>query len=134
MPRKGEVTLTVLATGTGLDVALATPAKISPRSVPQIVEQAMGAGFARLSLNGETLVEARAPILSVDGLPLVPPPGGFVQATLAGEQALAKLIRDGQVGPCPLPVGKLRLVQKRPDLLFALLLNLGLANQPLLED
>ena len=85
MPRKGEVTLTVLATGTGLDVALATPAKISPRSVPQIVEQAMGAGFARLSLNGETLVEARAPILSVDGLPLVPPPGGFVQATLGSE-------------------------------------------------
>ncbi|MBB99335.1 MAG: RNA methyltransferase [Rhodobacteraceae bacterium] len=94
MPRKGEVTLTVLATGTGLDVALATPAKISPRSVPQIVEQAMGAGFARLSLNGETLVEARAPILSVDGLPLVPPPGGFVQATLAGEQALAKRVLE----------------------------------------
>jgi 23S rRNA (uracil1939-C5)-methyltransferase len=94
MPRKGEVTVTVLATGTGLDVALATPAKISPRSVPQIVERAMGAGFARLSLNGETLVEARAPILSVDGLPLVPPPGGFVQATEAGEQALAKRVLE----------------------------------------
>lgn len=102
MPRKGEVTLTVLATPAGADLALASPAKIEPRATAGLIEEAMAAGIARLSLNGEVLVEARAPAIDMGGIPLVPPPGSFVQATEAGEEALAARVLAG--------VGKARKV------------------------
>lgn len=102
MPRKGEVTLTVLATPAGADLALASPAKIEPRATAGLIEEAMAAGIARLSLNGEILVEARAPAIDMGGIPLVPPPGAFVQATEAGEEALAARVLAG--------VGKARKV------------------------
>lgn len=102
MPSKGEVTLNVLATAVGADLALASAAKIDPRGVAGLIEEAMAAGMARLSLNGEVLVEARAPTLDMGGIPLVPPPGAFVQATEAGEEALAARVLSG--------VGKARKV------------------------
>ena len=102
MPRKGEVTLTVLATPTGADLALASTAKVEPRSTAGLIEEAMAAGIARLSLNGEVLVEARAPAIDMGGIPLVPPPGAFVQATEAGEEALVARVLSG--------VGKARKV------------------------
>ncbi|MCA1297871.1 class I SAM-dependent RNA methyltransferase [Stappia indica] len=102
LPRKGEVTLSVLATSTGLDVALTSPVRVTRQMVPELVETAMAAGFARLSLNGDVLVEARAPLLDIGGAPLVPPPGGFVQATAEGEAALAERVVVG--------VGKARKV------------------------
>ncbi len=102
MPRKGEVTLTVLATPNGADLALASPARVEPRTTAALIEEAMSAGIARLSLNGEVLVEARAPALDMGGIAMVPPPGGFVQATEAGENALAGRVLDG--------VGKARKV------------------------
>ena len=102
MPRKGEVTLTVLATPAGADLALASSAKIEPRATAGLIEEAMAAGIARLSLNGEVLVEARAPAIDMGGIPLVPPPGAFVQATEAGEEALAARVLAG--------VGKARKV------------------------
>ena len=102
MPRKGEVTLTVLATPAGADLALASPAKIEPRATAGLIEEAMAAGIARLSLNGEVLVEARAPAIDMGGIPLIPPPGAFVQATEAGEEALAARVLAG--------VGKARKV------------------------
>ncbi|WP_067339630.1 class I SAM-dependent RNA methyltransferase [Stappia indica] len=102
MPRKGEVTLTVLATPTGADLALASTAKVEPRATAGLIEEAMAAGIARLSLNGEVLVEARAPAIDMGGIPLVPPPGAFVQATEAGEEALVARVLSG--------VGKARKV------------------------
>ncbi|WP_349359742.1 RNA methyltransferase [Stappia sp.] len=94
LPRKGEVAVTVLASGTGLDVDLKTPARLAHKEVPALVEQAMAAGLARLSVNGEPLVEARAPTLDMGGVAVVPPPAGFVQATAAGEAALAGLVAE----------------------------------------
>lgn len=102
MPRKGEVTLTVLATPNGADLALVSPARTEPKAVAGLIEEAMAAGIARLSLNGEVLVEARSPELRMDGVAFVPPPGGFVQATAAGEQALVERVAAG--------VGKARKV------------------------
>jgi 23S rRNA (uracil1939-C5)-methyltransferase len=48
--------------------------------------------LARLSLHGETLVERRLPVIEADGIRLAPPPGGFLQATQAGEAALTALV------------------------------------------
>jgi 23S rRNA (uracil1939-C5)-methyltransferase len=53
------------------------------------------ADLARLSLEGEVVLERRAPRLAM-GLAVVrPPPGAFVQATEAGELTLASLVEEG---------------------------------------
>jgi 23S rRNA (uracil1939-C5)-methyltransferase len=49
--------------------------------------------LARLSVHGETIIERRPPEIRFGDVLAVPPPGGFLQATAAGEQALA----DGAV-------------------------------------
>ena len=45
--------------------------------------------LARLSVHGETIVERRSPDVLFGDVLATPPPGGFLQATEAGEQALA---------------------------------------------
>ncbi len=55
--------------------------------------------LARLSYDGEVLAERRAPVQRFGGVPVVPPPGAFLQATAHGEAALcdAVLAAVGQV-------------------------------------
>jgi 23S rRNA (uracil1939-C5)-methyltransferase len=50
--------------------------------------------LARLSLNGELLLERRAPILTFGLAKVVLPPGGFLQATKTGEETLADLVLE----------------------------------------
>jgi 23S rRNA (uracil1939-C5)-methyltransferase len=95
MPRKGEVGLTVLASDGGMDLAMTSAAKLAPRAMAELIELAMSGGVSRLSLNAEVLVESRSPVLDMGDLPLVPPPAGFVQATRAGEEALAARVIEG---------------------------------------
>lgn len=95
MPRKGEVGLSVLATADGADLAMTSQAKLAPRAIAELIETAMSGGISRLAFNGEVLVETRAPALDMGGVALVPPPGGFVQATRAGEDALVARVLQG---------------------------------------
>src|SRR5690606_11915636 len=53
---------------------------------------AMRAGFARLSLDGEILVEPRKPRVMFGDVAVEPPPGGFLQATANAEGAMAELV------------------------------------------
>jgi 23S rRNA (uracil1939-C5)-methyltransferase len=48
--------------------------------------------LARLSVHGELLVERRRPAVAMGRSHVVPPPGGFLQATAAGEEALASRV------------------------------------------
>ncbi len=57
-----------------------------------MVAEAERHDLARLSLHGEVLVERRAPIVRMGRAEVAPPPGGFLQATQAGEAALAALV------------------------------------------
>lgn len=95
LPRRGELRLTVTATANGLDLAFERKEALPQKLVPELVGAAMEAGYARLSINGETLVEARSPELVMDGVGVVVPPAGFIQATEAAEQALARLVVEG---------------------------------------
>lgn len=49
-------------------------------------------GLARVTASGDMLIERAQPILNVDGAQVTPPPGGFAQATAAGEAALASIV------------------------------------------
>ena len=52
--------------------------------------------LARLSLNGETVLEARAPAVRMGKAMVELPIGSFLQATAMAEQALARLVRRGR--------------------------------------
>jgi len=95
LPKKGELRLTVLATTAGLDVAIDRADKAYERKIPALSQKVVELDLARLSVNGEVLVEVRPPLLDMGGVGIVAAPGGFTQATLAAEHALSRLVLDG---------------------------------------
>jgi len=85
-----DVQATASAAGLDIDVRGHGPVSEGARAV--LTRVAGELDLARLSLHGDIVVERRAPALSVAGARLVPPPGGFLQATEAGEAALTTLV------------------------------------------
>lgn len=94
MPKKGDLRLTVLATPHGLDVAFEQANKAYDSRFAALSTLAMTHNLARLTVNGETLIEIRPPALTMDGLTVVPAPSAFTQATAEAEEALSKLVLD----------------------------------------
>jgi len=84
--------LTVTLTGAGLDVAAEGAGKHDGEARRLAIAAALAERIARLSADGEVLVEARPPALSSGPSMVVPPPGGFVQAVAAAEEAMAALV------------------------------------------
>lgn len=85
--------ITVLETLSGLDMAVEGLKKVPDRERRAAVETVLGTrGIARLSLNGEILVEPQRPELDFGGVKVSPPSGGFTQATLKAEAAMAELV------------------------------------------
>ncbi len=80
------------ATDAGLDVDIRGHGPIAEGVRAVLVRLAGDLDLARLSLHGETLVERRQPVIESDGIRLAPPPGGFLQATQAGEAALTAAV------------------------------------------
>jgi 23S rRNA (uracil1939-C5)-methyltransferase len=88
----------VTATETGLDVDLRGAGPLAPGLTRRLAAQAQALGLARLSNHGELILEREAPRLMIGRVPVAPPPGAFLQATEAGEQALAACVAEA-VGP-----------------------------------
>ena len=84
----------VTATEAGLDVDLRGHGPVEAGVRATLVRLAGALDLARLSLHGDVVVERKAvTVVSGEGR-LHPPPGGFLQATSAGEAALTGLVRD----------------------------------------
>ncbi|WEX78225.1 class I SAM-dependent RNA methyltransferase [Sinorhizobium numidicum] len=89
--------ITVLETETGLDLA-AEGIKLSDKQRRTTVETVLGErGIARVSLNGEIIVEPVKPAIGFGGVTVSPPPGSFTQATREAEEAMAERVL-GHVG------------------------------------
>ncbi|EJZ20466.1 class I SAM-dependent RNA methyltransferase [Rhizobium sp. Pop5] len=83
----------VLETLSGLDVAVDDVKKLSDPQRRKAVETVLGLrGIARVTLNGEILVEPSKPLIDFGGVPVSPPPGSFAQATKPAEEAMAELV------------------------------------------
>ncbi|RUV98648.1 RNA methyltransferase, partial [Mesorhizobium sp. M1A.F.Ca.IN.020.03.1.1] len=52
----------------------------------------MAAGLARLSIDGEVIVEPKKPVVQFGSVAVALPPGAFLQATEAAEQTMAGLV------------------------------------------
>ena len=87
--------IVVTATDTGLDLDFRGLGKADEAQARALISAAAALDLARLSNHGDVLVEARAPVLRMGRAALAMPPGAFLQATEAGEAALAEQVRAG---------------------------------------
>ena len=84
----------VTATEAGLDVDIRGHGPVEPGVRAALVRLAEAEGLARLALHGDVVVERSQPSVASGEVRLYPPPGGFLQATAAGEAALTALVLD----------------------------------------
>jgi len=90
--------ITVLETATGLDIAIDGIKGLDDKKRRFGIETVLGEkGIARVSLDGEILIEPIRPALQFGDVDVSPPSGGFVQATRQAENAMAELVL-GHVG------------------------------------
>lgn len=83
--------LAVTTCDNGLDVNVAVPRL---KALVFKDTQAMrAAGVLRVSLNGGLVMALGEPVVSVDGVPVTPPPGAFLQVSREGEAALIGLVK-----------------------------------------
>ncbi|MBY5586670.1 class I SAM-dependent RNA methyltransferase [Rhizobium leguminosarum] len=83
----------VLETLSGLDISVDEVKKLSDPQRRKAIETALSLrGIARVSMNGEILVEPSKPMVEFGGVQVSPPPGGFTQATKPAEEAMAELV------------------------------------------
>ena len=86
------IRMAVLHSKAGFDVSLSGALKLAPAMRNALTHRATDLGFARLSLNGEILIEVQKPVLLMDNVTVIPPPGAFVQAVEAAEHTMAELV------------------------------------------
>jgi 23S rRNA (uracil1939-C5)-methyltransferase len=84
--------VSVTATASGLDIAIRDSGKLSDAQRLAASTFATRAGFARLSVDGEIIVEPKKPAIVFGDTAVPLPSGAFLQATAFAEQAMADLV------------------------------------------
>jgi 23S rRNA (uracil1939-C5)-methyltransferase len=84
--------LTVTHTESGLDIAAQDAGKLEDKARMAISTFAIREGLARVSVDGETIVEPKKPVVTFGGVSVAPPSGGFLQAVAGAEGAMAELV------------------------------------------
>lgn len=92
--RKGEVRLTVTETLNGADVDVLDAKPLTPQQVAELGQIAITHKFARVTWNGDVLVQLSPPHQAMGRARVVPPPGAFLQATEDGEHALLLAVKE----------------------------------------
>ncbi len=86
------------ATMGGLDADIRGHGPVGNEAREALVAAAARLGLARLALHGDILVERQPPRIAMGRAEVVPPPGGFLQATALGEETLARLVMSAVGG------------------------------------
>ncbi|MBZ9662106.1 class I SAM-dependent RNA methyltransferase [Mesorhizobium sp. ESP-6-4] len=84
--------MTVTVTASGLDVAVHDAGKLGDHQRRIASNFVMAEGLARLSVDGEIVVEPKKPVVQFGSVAVAVPPGAFLQATEAAERAMADLV------------------------------------------
>ncbi len=90
--------MTVTAMAAGLDVAVTGAGKLGERQRRAAIDFVLARKIARLTVDGENIVEAMKPTVLFADVPVAVPPGGFLQATLPAETAMADLVESHLAG------------------------------------
>ncbi len=101
VPQRGEITLQCLLTDAGVDVAIkgaGRAERLHRAALEQLSAAAESLNLARLSIDGEPIVEHAKPALRMGRAVVTPPPGAFLQPTVLGEETLARLTLEALKG------------------------------------
>lgn len=91
----GDCDVAYTSSDTGLDVAIRTERKVKPERLTLLAQRA---AVARMSINGEVVIETRPPAVRMGKAVVELPVASFLQATAEAEATLARLVLEG-VGP-----------------------------------
>jgi 23S rRNA (uracil1939-C5)-methyltransferase len=84
----------VTATETGLDVDVRGSGRLTAERMSELARLATRHRLARLTRHGEIVAQRAPPTVTMGRARVVLPPGSFLQATAAGEAALATLVLE----------------------------------------
>jgi 23S rRNA (uracil1939-C5)-methyltransferase len=85
--------LHVTQTDTGFDAAFRWNRNLTSALTAELSTRLAGLGIARLALNKDIVFENAPPTIAMDGIPVLLPPGVFLQSTSEGEVALQERVR-----------------------------------------
>lgn len=91
--------LSVLASENGLDINIEGTVGLKTSQKEVLARKALASDFARISSDGEVLLEIRKPGLQMGTCTVAPPPGSFVQALEEAELEMADLV-CGHLADC----------------------------------
>ncbi len=90
---KDAISLLVTETASGLDLHITGLAgSITALAKAEAASAALKAGFARVSVEGAAVLTERQPHIPIGPASLLPPPGGFLQASAEAETEMARLV------------------------------------------
>ncbi len=90
--------IVVTATLSGLDIDIRGCGALDHATTQWLIEVAEKMDLARVSNHGVIIIERRQPLLAMSETDVRPPPGAFLQATLAGEEILASRVTTALQG------------------------------------
>jgi 23S rRNA (uracil1939-C5)-methyltransferase len=82
------------ATDAGLDVDIRGSGPLAADKIETLAKIAREEKVARLTRHGELVAQLAEPTIKMGKAAVVPPPGTFLQATVAGENTLAKIVSE----------------------------------------
>jgi 23S rRNA (uracil1939-C5)-methyltransferase len=84
--------LTVTYTASGLDVAAQGGGRLEGKPRQRAIEFCIANGVARLTVDGEIVIEPKKPAVMAGDVSVSPPPAAFLQAVAEAESAMAGLV------------------------------------------
>jgi 23S rRNA (uracil1939-C5)-methyltransferase len=94
-PTRKPLDIQVTASEAGLDIDVRGSGPLPPARVAELARIAERLKLARLTRHGELITQRAPPTLAIGRARVALPPGCFLQATAAGETALAALVTEG---------------------------------------
>jgi 23S rRNA (uracil1939-C5)-methyltransferase len=90
----GDCDVSLTAADNGLDVSIKAERKIADEQMPKLAGLMAELNLARLTINGNMVATRVMPVASIGKALVQFPQGSFLQATKAGEEALAALVMN----------------------------------------
>ncbi|MCI4660552.1 MAG: RsmD family RNA methyltransferase [Neomegalonema sp.] len=97
-PRKRSISIVVTLCSNGLDIAVREAKELDLELRERAFAWVEAHGIARLAWNDEPLAQRLPPVQHFDDIAVMPPSGGFLQATAQGEARLRALALEGIAG------------------------------------
>jgi len=97
--RKGELSVLIARTDTGLDVSVTGGKEMDLTLNQAIADLARTYDLTRVAWDDEIILQRRTPTLKLGNAEVTPPPGAFLQATKDGEMALIEYVKQALSKP-----------------------------------